>query len=902
VRRKPLSCLARKALGTALAPAAALLLGTGVAQAQVNLALVATPSASEVSGDTRVESLNDGSRHRNSRDRRAGAYGNWPSRGVQWVEYAWDRPIRTNRVEVYWWDDRQGVRLPTACRLLTWNGTEFVPVPDAQGLGVAGDQFNVTEFPALETTRLRLETTGDGEFSTGVLEWRVFDAGGSPAFPPKVEAGVDRVVVLGGTTYLDGAVRALSAEGDVPVRWSVASGPGEATFADATQASTTAQFTTPGRYALQFTAGSGDLAASDTLTVLVKEAPTERPLQMLPPVAYRVTNPLWRERLKAQIVSWIPHCIERISDPELREGGINNFVEAAKKLRGEPAEAHRGYVFSNAWVHNTVESMCLALMVDAQGDPEILAAQQKMRDTLEDWIPKILAAQEPDGYLHTVYTISGTPRWSRRDDHEGYTAGYFLEAAIAHYVLTEGQDRRLYDAAVKLADCWCDNIGPAPKKAWYDGHQAMEMALFRFGRFVNQIEGPGAGQKYFDLGKFLLDQRNDGSEYDQSHVPVVKQYEAVGHAVRASYSYAGMADVALETADRDYISAVESLWDNLINRKYYVTGGIGSGETSEGFGPDYSLRNDAYCESCSSCGELFFQHKLNLLHHDAKYADLYEETLYNAILGSVDLEGKNFYYQNPLTSRGPRYSWHGCPCCVGNIPRTLLMLPTWTYVLGDDGLYVNLFIGSEVTFNDAQGKRLTLTQTTDYPFDKHVKLKIGVEEPRKFVLRVRAPQREVSALYDATPDADGLEMLAVNGEPVEPRQQRGYWLVERTWNDGDEVTWSLPLAVQRVRADERIVENRDRVALRYGPLVYSLERADQDLDGALPAAAELATEWEPELLGGVLVIRGKFADGSPLTAIPNYARENRSERPAAEEGGRRRRGGPNSIVWVREQP
>ena len=186
-------------------------------------------------------------------------------------------------------------------------------------------------------------------------------------------------------------------------------------------------------------------------------------------------------------MNWIPHCIDKISDPDLREGGINNFVDAANKLAGKPHGRHRGYVFSNAWIYNTIESICVALMIDPQGDQEIIEAQAAMRKTLEDWIPKVLAAQEEDGYIQTYFTLGGYPRWSprHRADHEGYVAGYFLEAAIAHYLLTDKKDSRLYDAAKKLADCWCDNIGPAPKKPWYDGHQAMEIALVRFGRFVN---------------------------------------------------------------------------------------------------------------------------------------------------------------------------------------------------------------------------------------------------------------------------------------------------------------------------------------------------------------------------------------------------------------------------------
>ena len=245
----------------------------------------------------------------------------------------------------------------------------------------------------------------------------------------------------------------------------------------------------------------------------------------------------------------------------------------------------------------------------------------------------------------------------------------------------------MYRAARRLADCWCEHIGPAPKKSWYDGHEELEQALVRLGKFVDAEEGPGKGRKYIELAKFLLDCRRNGEEYDQSHLPVTRQYEAVGHAVRAAYLYSGMAGVAMETGDVDYQSALLSIWENLVHKRYYVTGGIGSGETSEGFGPNYSLPNNAYCESCSNCGELFFQHKMNAIYHQSRFADLYEDTFYNAILGDVDLEAKNFTYTNALDSSEKRYPWHGCPCCVGNIPRTLLMLPTWMYATGKDSLY-----------------------------------------------------------------------------------------------------------------------------------------------------------------------------------------------------------------------
>src|SRR6185437_13645394 len=499
--------------------------------------------------------------------------------------------------------------------------------------------YNTTTFDEVRTTKLRLEIDPDDGHSTGILEWKVYDSGKSPILPPAVNAGIDRDVVKGGKTYLSGSFKSAQ-PGQIKTVWSKESGPGSARFADANALETTATFSRVGDYVLKLTAMNGDAAASSMVKVNVVEPPPKQRLDVVYTKKYSIDSPLWKARAKALIVNWIPHCIDQINSTNLTrgQGGIDNFIEAGKALRGEPHGKHKGYVFSNAWVHQTVESMCIALMVDPQGDPDIIKAQAKMRATLEEWIPIILGAQEPDGYLQTAYTLADRKQWperwspDHRGNHEGYTAGYFIESAINHYTMTDGKDLRLYNAAKKLADCWVANIGPG-KKPWFDGHQEMEQALVRFGRFVNDVEGHGRGDNYIKLAKFLLDSRRGGSTYDQSHLPAIKQYEAVGHAVRAVYFYSGMADVAAETGDIDYESAVMSLWDNMVNKKYYVTGGIGSGETSEGFGPNYSLPNNAYCEACSSCGVVFFQYKLNLAYHDAKYADLYEETLYNALLG-----------------------------------------------------------------------------------------------------------------------------------------------------------------------------------------------------------------------------------------------------------------------------
>ena len=601
------------------AGAAFLSLSAGEARAAeespVNLAKVARPAALYTSGDTRTTALNAGFSPAHSADARHGSFGNWPRTDTQCVQYDWSRPVTTNQIDVYWWIDGRGVGAPKACRVLYWNGSEFVPVANAQGLGVAGNRFNTTTFDEVKTDRLRLEIVSDGRLSTGILEWRVYSSGPVPAFPPTVDAGIERTVVLGGVTYLMGKVDRIQTGPNDIVRWSQVSGPGKVSFANALAADTTARFSAAGDYVLKLTASTGGQEGSSTVRVHAQAGPPKKRLDVVYTKKYRIDNPLWSSRAHALIVNWIPHCIAYCERTDLREGqgGIDNFIEAAKALRGEPHGPHRGYVFSNAWVHQTVEAMCIAMMVDAQGNAEILAAQEKLKATLDDWIPKILAAQEPDGYLQTAYTLASRRAWperwspSHRGNHEGYVAGYFIESAINHYTLTDGKDLRLYNAAKKLADCWVAHIGPG-KKDWFDGHQEMEQALVRFGRFVNDVEGGGRGDAYIRLARFLLDSRRGGQEYDQSHLPPSHQYEAVGHAVRAVYFYSAMADVAAETGDRDYQSAVMSLWDNMVNKKYYVTGGIGSGETSEGFGPNYSLRNYSYCVSCSSCGLIFFQY------------------------------------------------------------------------------------------------------------------------------------------------------------------------------------------------------------------------------------------------------------------------------------------------------
>ena len=831
---------------------------------RANLAIVAQVSTSFVSGHESLDALNDGHAPRRSRDNSQGAYGNWPRRGTQWIQYDWPKPVSINGAAVYWYIDGRGLHAPAEARLRYWDGNDWAELPGAGKVGLEADRFNEISFEEVTTTRLRLEIDAAGEHSTGVLEWRVFDSGNSPDFAPIPTAGPDRTVVAGSVTYLNGSVRTTGKPGaQTRLTWRKVSGPGEVSLEQPSALVTTARFSVEGEYQLALEAGAGELAQEDTLRVRVIPPPDAATLRPVPTTRYRLNSPFWNQRVKNLIVNWIPHCIQRIDEPDLKEGGINNIISAGNKLAGKDYKPHIGYPFSNAWVLNTIEAMCIAQMVDAQGDEEILHAQQAMRAKLDEWIPLLLAAQEPDGYFQTRFTLGtardgdrSPQRWSAqyRTEHEGYVAGYFLEAAIAHYRATGGRDRRLYDAALRLADCWVANIGPGPRKPWYDGHQGMELALFRFARLVDEVEGAGKGQQYAQLAQFLLENRGQapegpeahyglGSAYHQAHLPVIQQYEALGHAVRAVYNYTAMAEVARATGDANYLSAVHSLWDNIVNRKYYVTGGVGSGETAEGFGGDYSLPNDAYCESCSGAGMIFFAHRMNLALGDAQYVNIYEETLYNAVLSDIDLEGQNFTYTNALDTSESRYKWHVCPCCVGNIPRTLLSLPTWTYAVDDGGIYVNLFIGSTMTLSDVAGTDVQLVQETRYPWDGSVSITVNPAQARRFALRVRIPRRRISEIYQSAPPADALMGVRVNGEDFLPHAVAGYAVIERDWQPGDRVEIELRMAVQKVHAIEQVEANRGRVALRYGPLVYNIESADQDVEKPVAAGAEFRIEW-----------------------------------------------------------
>ncbi|HXR07683.1 MAG TPA: beta-L-arabinofuranosidase domain-containing protein [Candidatus Acidoferrum sp.] len=852
----------------------------------INLGPLATPATSYVSSWQTLGVINSGYNPSSAADASQGAYGNWPETGTQWVEYDWSQPIQTARVDVYWWEDGAGISAPSSCSLEYRDGTNWDAVGNPVGLGVASNQYNTTTFAPVTTTALRLWFTSAGTQSTGILQWKVYDTGASANFPPIVVGDVDREVVAGGTTYLTGTVQDDAKLYLSPVvTWSLASGPNPVTFSNASASVTRATVGGPaGPAVLQLTAFDGQYYSSNTLKLTVAAPfPAAHALPVyVEKNSYTITSSLWSYRLKNTLIHWIPHLYSQLNNTNLAQGNINSFIQAGNKLAGRSYTVPNVDPWADAYTLNTVEAMSYALLYDAQGDPAILAAQAAFQTNLAYWIPQILSAQESDGYLHTYTTLRGLGRWTINTDHEGYVGGYFIEAGLAHYLSTGRTDPTLYNAAKKLADCWCAHLGPGVK-IWFDGHENMEQALVHLGRFVNEFEGPTNGQKYIALAKFLLDCRgtpaanaaeNDGADYDQSQSPVAQQYEVVGHAVRSQYLCSGLADAAMETKSLDDESAALSLFDNFVNKKYYVTGGAGSGETAEGFGQNYSLPNASYCETCAGCGTLFFFHKLNLAYQDAKYADLMENVLYNEVLGSLDDQASNIFYPNPLNSSAARAAWTGVPCCYGNAARTLFQLPTWIYARSSNAIYLNLFVGGSVTISNISGATVTLVQATDYPWTNTVGLTVNPSAPANFALFIREPNRTMSALYAPAPAIRGLASLLLNGSPISPEVTNGYAVINRSWTAGDRVDLALPMAIQRIRCSTNVAANAGLVALQYGPLLYNIESVDQDISLVLGSNAPLSLQ-HTNLLGGFWEITGAYTNGSPLLAIPNYARLNR---------------------------
>ena len=610
------------------------------------------------------------------------------------------------------------------------------------------------------------------------------------------------------------------------------------------------------------------------------DAPELLKLRAAPFSDVEVHDSFWAPRQESNRVASIPVNLAMLE----KSGNVRNFELAAQKA----TEGFTGPVFMDSDLYKALEAASYSLAT--RPDPEL----EKQLDVI---IGKVAAAQQPDGYLNTYFIVKEpSKRWTNlRDWHELYCAGHLFEAAVAHFQATG--KRTLLDVAVKLADNIDTVFGPG-KRMGYPGHPEIELALIKLWRVTGE-------QRYFDLGRFFIENRGrrffaeehrqpldryDGA-YWQDDVPICDHRNIKGHAVRAAYLLSGATDVASETGDAALFKMIHRVWRNTIEKNLYVTGGIGPSAHNEGFTSDYDLPNlTAYQETCASVALAQWNHRLALLYGDARYADVVERSLYNGVLAGVSLDGNRFFYVNPLESLGNhhRSAWFGCACCPPNVARTVASVGGYAYASSDDAFWVNLYIQGSASAT-VQGRKVTLQVETDYPWDGKVTLKPKLESPAPFQLRLRVPGW-----------CHG-ESVSVNGKKIAaPTIERGYIVLARSWKEGDVVELNLPMPVERIEANPRVQANAGQLAIQRGPLVYCLEACDQSEPiGSLylPQDATLISAKEPQLLGGVVVVRGVAqvaaeqdwtralyqaapkSRGVPFTAVPYYAWDNRRAGP-----------------------
>ena len=611
------------------------------------------------------------------------------------------------------------------------------------------------------------------------------------------------------------------------------------------------------------------------------------PIDPVPFTSVKVTDSFWGQRLKASREVTIPLAFSKCEET----GRYENFVRAA-----HPSDEYKveGFSFDDTDVYKTIEGASYLL----QTYPD-----KKLEKYIDSVLQIVAAAQEPDGYLYTARTMNpkhphdwaGPERWTKVEElsHEFYNLGHMVEGAVAHYQATG--KRNFLDIAIKYADCVCKAIGNGPdQKKLVPGHQIAEMALVR----LYLVTGD---RKYLDQAKFFLDARGYTSRkdaYSQAHKPVLEQDEAVGHAVRATYMYAGMADVAAIIGDSSYIKAVDKIWENIVNKKIYITGGIGSRHAGEAFGDNYELPNlSAYNETCAAIGNVYVNYRLFLLHGDAKYFDVLERTLYNGLISGVSLDGGSFFYPNPLASTGgySRKPWFGCACCPSNISRFIPSLPGYVYAVKDDHVYVNLYMGNrgELKVNN---KKIVLEQETSYPWNGDIRIRV-VKGALPFTMNLRIPgwvRNEVlpGDLYRYDDEQKLGYTVTVNGEAVEGELQKGYLQIERKWKKGDVVEVHFDMQPRVVRANEKVAADRGRVAVERGPIVYCAEWPDNDFNVhniLLNQHPSFQVVNNPDLLYGICEITtdaqalsydaaGRLVvKDVKLTLIPYYAWAHRGE-------------------------
>ena len=575
------------------------------------------------------------------------------------------------------------------------------------------------------------------------------------------------------------------------------------------------------------------LAISISALAQVSSGNAGYPINPVPFTSVKVNDSFWSPRLQTSREVTIPLAFSKCES----EGRYKNFEIAARQLAGENTEDVKvgGFSFDDTDVYKTIEGASYSL----QTYPD-----KKLEAYIDSVLEIVAKGQEADGYLYTARTMnpkhphkwSGDHRWEKVEElsHEFYNLGHMLEAACAHYTATG--KRNFLDIAIRYADCVCKAIGPNPDQVVrVPGHQIAEMGLAK----LYLVTGD---KKYLDMAKFFLDMRGKTSRidsYSQAHKPVVEQDEAVGHAVRAGYMYSGMADVAALTGDSAYINAIDKIWENITTKKYYITGGVGARHDGEAYGDNYELPNaSAYCETCAQIAHVYTNYRLFLLHGDAKYFDVLERTLYNALISGVSMDGGAFFYPNPLsTSLSDNYqrkAWFGCACCPSNVSRFIPSLPGYVFAVKDRNVFVNLFMGNTANLNVA-GKTVAIEQQTTYPYNGDITVKVA-KGAQQFAMNVRIPgwvrnQVVPSDLYSY---ADGKQLgysVKVNGVDVTTADlKNGYLVIDRKWKKGDIVDIHFDMEPRVVKANDKVTADHGRVSVERGPLVYCAEWADNEAD------------------------------------------------------------------------
>ena len=585
-----------------------------------------------------------------------------------------------------------------------------------------------------------------------------------------------------------------------------------------------------------------------------KEDIKEQPLKMIEQIDFshvKINDNFWSPRLSKHVSATLPVCIDQI---ENQTGRIRNFENAAKG-EGE----HSGIFFDDSDVYKALEGMAYSLINNP--DPEL----EKKAD---EWIDKFAAAQQPDGYINTFYTLTGLDkRWTNMDKHEMYCAGHMIEAGVAYYQATG--KRKLLDVCIRMTDHMMSQFGPG-KRHWVPGHEEIELALVKLYQTTQE-------QKYLDFAYWLLEERGHGHGtmgdegkwnpvYYQDIVPDWQLTHISGHAVRCMYLYCGMADVAALKNDTGYIAAMDRLWDDVVHRNMYITGGVGSSHDNEGFTEDYDLPNlDAYCETCASVGMVLWNQRMNQLTGDSKYIDVLERSLYNGALAGISLGGDRFFYVNPLESKGDhhRQEWYGCACCPSQLSRFLPSIGNYIYASSDDALWVNLYIGNTGQIRIGETDIL-LTQETDYPWDGSVKLTISTSQPLEKEIRLRIPNW--CKTYD----------LSINGKRINVSEEKGYAVI-KDWKSQDVIALDMDMPVEIVAADPHVKENFGKRAIQRGPLVYCMEEIDNPVyfdQIQLSPSTTFQTAFASDILNGIKTIKTNGRAQS-ATFIPYYAWDNR---------------------------